>query len=154
MAKSANWLVHDHRRFEEALQACEVAAGAEDWKQASALFNAVIDDLKLHMRMEDEVIYPFFREEVDDPEQELDDLIYEHEQLTRLLTDLITVIRNRNFDHFEASLQPLYQAMIEHNAHEEAVLSRLGAGSLLERRDEILRQLEAMDPGFNHTREF
>ncbi|MDZ7803250.1 hypothetical protein [Thiohalophilus sp.] len=50
-----NWLVHDHRRFEETVKQCELAAGAEDWKTAVQLFNSVkIDDLQLHIQMEDE----------------------------------------------------------------------------------------------------
>jgi len=154
MPETKNWLVHDHRRFEETVKECELAAGAQDWKTAVALFNSVIDDLKLHMRMEDEVIYPFFRQEVGDPDDDIGDLVYEHDNLARLLTDLAKVIKNRNFDHFEASLEPLYQAMIEHNAHEEEVLKRMGDESLLKRREEIVEQLETIKPGVSRTWEF
>jgi len=154
MPETSNWLVHDHRKFEAALRDCELAAGAEDWKAAVALFQAFAEDLKLHMRMEDEVIYPFFRREVADPDDDLGELMYEHDTLVRLLNDLARVIRNRDFDHFEDSLTPLYQAMTEHNVHEESVLRRLGSDSLLSRRDEILRQLETIQPGIGRAWEF
>ena len=146
MAEKTNWLVHDHRQYEQALRDCEEAAGAGDWKVAVRLFYACAEDLKLHMRMEDEVVYPVFREEVDDPQDELGELIEEHDDLARLLNDLAIVIRNHDFDHFEDSLDPLHQVMTRHNAHEEAVLSRMGEDSLLTRRDEILRRLEAIQP--------
>lgn len=57
MPDNNSWRVHDHHRFESMLRECELAAGAQNWK--ATLFKDVIDDLKLHMRMEDEVIYPF-----------------------------------------------------------------------------------------------
>lgn len=147
MQNDSNWLVHDHRKFEETLKECEDAAGAGDWKAAVNLFDGLVDDLKLHMRMEDEVIYPIFREEVDDPEDELGELVDEHDDMARLLNNLVKVIKNQDFDHFEESLTPLYQAMTEHNRHEEQVLSRMSNNTLLNRRDEILNQLQAIRPG-------
>lgn len=149
-----NWLVHDHRRFEETVRQCETAAGAEDWKSAVQLFNSVSDDLKLHIQMEDEVIYPFFKQEVEDPDDDIGDLMYEHDNLERLLNDLAKVIKNRNFDHFESSLEPLYEAMLEHNAHEEEVLKRMGNEPLLTNRDKIIQQLESIKPGVSRNWEF
>ncbi len=146
MSDTSNWLVHDHRRYEAALEACEIAAGAEDWKEAVQLFYGFVDDLKLHMRMEDEVLYPFFKEEVGDPNDEIAVLSEEHDYVAHLLHDLAAVIKRKDFDHFEESLKPLYRAMTEHNVHEEAVLGRMGSDSLLTRRDEILQRLEAMEP--------
>lgn len=154
MSETNNWLLHDHRKFEAALQDCELAAGAEDWKAAVALFHGFVDELKLHMRMEDEVIYPFFQREVEDPQDDLGELMYEHDTLARLLNDLARVIRNRDFDHFEESLRPLYRAMTEHNAHEEAVLGRMGSASLLQQRAQILRELESIDPKISRGWEF
>lgn len=146
MSDTANWLVHDHRKFDAALQACEFAAGAEDWKEASRIFRDFVNDLKLHMRMEDEVLYPFFKEEVGDPQDEIAALSDEHDQIVRLLRDLAAVIVNKDYDHFEESLKPLYQALTEHNEHEELVFSRLSGHALLTRRNEILRRLEALEP--------
>jgi hemerythrin-like domain-containing protein len=137
-------MVHDHRKFETALENCEIAAGAHEWKEAIRLFNNFTSDLKLHMRMEDEVLYPLFESEVGDANEDLAELNDEHDTLVRLLNDLACVIKNRDFDHFEESLEPLKQAMFEHNAHEEAVFKRMGTTSLLERRDEILARLNAI----------
>ncbi len=154
MPDGTNWLVHDHRKYEAALEDCESAAGAGNWKEAVRLFYDFVEDLKLHMRMEDEVVYPVFREEVEDPDDELGELMDEHDDLARLLTDLATVIKNKNYDHFEVSLTPLYKAMVEHNEHEEQVLSRMGSDSLLTRRDEILQRLEELQPGAARVWEF
>ena len=144
MSDSSNWLIHDHRKYEEALKACEIAAGVEEWKEAVQRFDAFVADLKLHMRMEDEVLYPFFKEEVGDPNDEIGELSDEHDKVAQLLRDLAVVIKNKNYDHFEECLVPLYKTLMEHNAHEEAVFSRMSDHALLTRRDEILRRLEAL----------
>ena len=122
----SNWLIHDHRKYQAALEACDIAAGVREWKEAVQLFNAFVDELNLHMWMEDEVLYPFFKEEAGDP---------------------AIVIKHKDYDHFEECLKPLYQALVEHNSHEEAVFSRMSGHALLNRRDEILRRLEALHPG-------
>jgi len=144
MSDSSNWLIHDHRNYEAALKACEIAAGVEEWKEAVQRFDDFVADIKMHMRMEDEVLYPFFKEEVGDPNDEIGELIDEHEKLAQLLRDLAVVIKNKNYDHFEECLEPLYKTLMEHNAHEEAVFSRMSDHALLTRREEILRRLEAL----------
>jgi hypothetical protein len=146
MNKDANWLVHDHRKYDGALKDCEFAAGVEDWKTAIKLFNTFVEDLKLHMMMEDEVLYPLIEKESGDPNEDLVLLSYEHENLVRLLGDLVYVIKRKDFDHFEKSLQPLHKAMVQHNDHEEMVFLSLGTESLLHRRDEILARLDALSP--------
>ena len=144
MSDSSNWLIHDHRKYEAALKACEIAAGVEEWKEAVQRFDAFAADLRLHMRMEDEVLYPFFKEEVGDPNDEIGELSDEHDKLAQLLRDLTVVIKHKDYDHFEECLEPLYKTLMEHNAHEEAVFSRMSDHALLTRREEILRRLEAV----------
>ena len=144
MNDTSNWLVHDHQRYESALDECEIYAGAGDWKDAIRIFYEFVDDLKLHMRMEDEVLYPFFVEETGDPEDEITALGDEHDNLARLLSDLASVIKAKDFDHFEDSLIPLKNAMALHNRHEEAVLQRMGGDSMLTRRNEILDRLKSL----------
>jgi regulator of cell morphogenesis and NO signaling len=144
MNRIANWLVHDHRKYDEALRDCEMAAEVSDWKTAVKLFKTFVEDLRLHMRMEDEVLYPLLEKESGDPNGDLDLLSDEHDDLVRLLGDLVHVIMIRDFDHFEESLQPLHKAMVRHNDHEEAVFMSLGTPSVLLRREEVLSQLDAM----------
>jgi hypothetical protein len=146
MNKDANWLVHDHRKFDEALEDCELAAEVEDWKTAVKLFNTFVEDFKLHMLMEDEVLYPLLEKESGDPNEHLALLSHEHDDLVRLLGDLVYVIKTENFDHFKESLQPLHKAMVQHNDHEEMAFLSLGTASFLLRRDEILSRLDALNP--------
>jgi hypothetical protein len=152
MNLDANWLVHDHQRYDKALEDCMEAAEASDWKQAIVLFDKFVEEIKLHMLLEDEVLYPLLKEESGDPNRDLALLGYEHDDLVRLLGDLSHVIKVKDFDHFEESLEPLHKAMVQHNNHEEIVFLSLGSESILMRREEVMQRLEAVNPNASSHR--
>ncbi len=114
--------------------------GLEDSGQA---VQHICGGFKLHMLMEDEVLYPLVNKESGDPNGDLVLLSHEHDGLHRLLGDLVYVIKTKDFDHFEECLQFLHKAMDQHKDHEDAVFLSLGTESLLLRRDEIMSRLEA-----------
>ncbi len=143
MSEIDNWLVHDHRRYDAALAECELAAEAGDWKAAIEGYRDFVSDLKLHMDMEDQVIYPLLERESGDPDGDIAELRAEHDNLERLLQDLAVVIRNRDIDHLLDSLVPLHRAMNAHNAFEEEVLARLASDRLLGQREQILARLQS-----------
>lgn len=142
MREDTDWLVHDHRKYDAALAECELAAGAGDWRAAVDLFRRFADDLQLHMRMEDEVVYPLFAQQ-GDPDGALETLREEHEDIERLLRDLAYVVKRRDFDHFLDSLHPLRRSMARHNRHEEEVLGG-SPGDVLLSRQEIMARLDAV----------
>lgn len=150
MSDTTNWLVHDHRKYEAALEECELAAGAGEWKVAIQLFQGFVEELKLHMLMEDEVLYPAFKESGKVSIDVIADLSDEHDQIVRLLRDLAYVIKRNDMDHFEDSLLPLYKAMTQHNEHEETVFVGLGNDALLTQREEIIARLKSLETGQHH----
>jgi len=150
MKTKANWMVHDHQKYDQMLTECEMAAEMADWKDAVRLFNEFTHDLKLHMHMEDEVLYPLFKQKGADQEDEIIELSEEHENLVRLLRDLVSVIKTKNIDHFMDSLLPLHKAMSEHSQHEETVFQSLENDPILMRRDEIMKQLSDLQKQDGH----
>ena len=144
MNDTSNWLVHDHHKYDVALDECETAADVGEWKNAKRLFQDFITDLKLHMQMEDEVLYPLFIEENGDPNGIIAHLSDEHDYLARLVHDLAYIIKANDFDHFLDSLEPLHKAMNLHNEHEERVFMNMSNQSILMRRDEIMERLHAV----------
>ena len=137
-------MVHDHDKYDAALDECETAADVGEWKNAKRLFQDFVTDLKLHMQMEDEVLYPLFIEENGDPEGLITHLSEEHDYLARLVHDLSYIIKANDFDHFLDSLEPLHKAMNQHNEHEERVFLNMANQSILMRRDEIMERLHAV----------
>ncbi|MBE9559296.1 MAG: hemerythrin domain-containing protein [Proteobacteria bacterium] len=141
---SDNWLVHDHHQYDAALDDCEMAADVGEWKKAKDLFQKFVTDLKLHMQMEDEVLYPLFIEENGDPDGVIAHLSGEHDYLVHLVSDLAYIIKSNDFDHFLDCLEPLHKAMSQHNNHEEKVFLNMANQSILMRRDEIVERLNAV----------
>ena len=139
-----NWLVHDHHKYDAALDECETAADVGEWKNAKDLFQNFVSDLKLHMQMEDEVLYPLFIEENGDPDGVINHLSEEHDYLVHLVHDLAYIIKSNDFDHFLDCLEPLHKAMKQHNEHEEKVFLNMANQSILMRRDEIIERLNAL----------
>ena len=144
MNDTSNWMVHDHHKYDAALDECETAADVGEWKNAKRLFQDFVTDLKLHMQMEDEVLYPLFVENNGDPEGIITHLSDEHDYLVRLVHDLSYIIKANDFDHFLDSLEPLHKAMNQHNEHEEKVFMNMADQSILMRRDEIMERLHAV----------
>ncbi|MDH5368660.1 MAG: hemerythrin domain-containing protein [Gammaproteobacteria bacterium] len=144
MNNTSNWLVHDHEQYDDMLNICEVAAETGEWKKAKDLFQNFISDLKLHMQMEDEVLYPLFIADNGDPDGVITHLSEEHDYLAHLIHDLSYIIKNDDFDHFLDSLEPLHKAMKQHNEHEEKVFLNMANPSILLRRDEIIERLNAV----------
>lgn len=149
MNNTSNWLVHDHYQYDDMLNSCEAAADTGEWKKAKDLFKKFISDLKLHMQMEDEVLYPLFIAENGDPDGVITHLSEEHDYLVRLIHDLSYIIKNDDFDHFLDSLEPLHMAMKQHNEHEEKVFLNMANPSILLRRDEIIERLNAVQDNRN-----
>ncbi|MCW8900700.1 MAG: hemerythrin domain-containing protein [Gammaproteobacteria bacterium] len=144
MNNTSNWLVHDHRQYDISLDECEMAADLGEWKNAKRLFENFVMDLKLHMQMEDEVLYPLFINENGDPEGMISHLSEEHDYLVHLVNDLSYIIKSNDFDHFLESIEPLHTAMKLHNEHEEKVFLNMANQSILMQRDLIIERLKAM----------
>ncbi len=149
MVESLNWLNHDHLKYDEALDECELVAASGDWKNAVRLFKIFVEDLKHHMRIEDEILYPMIEGRVE-LKQDIALLKDEHSNMVRLLRDLIFVIKTNDIDHFEESLEPLHQYMRDHNEHEEAVFMNAGIEEVLMPKEEFLNRLERLNVPVEH----
>lgn len=144
MGSTSNWLLHDHERYDEALAKCQEVADEGHWDCALKIYQQFVDELKLHMRMEDEVLYPFYEDQYGDPEGEIAYLYTEHDNIARLLHDLAFVIERKDFEHFRDSLKPLQKALNLHNENEEPLFLAMEDHSILKQRDEIIKRMNAM----------
>ncbi len=151
-----DWLAHDHHRFDEALARAQEAAEDGAWDEALRLLTELLEALALHMRLEDEVVYPALERETGDPEGELAGLRDEHRQLESLMEGARTVARERDIDHLLEALVPLRRTLREHARYEEEALARLGGEALRRNREAVLAALAALErdarpPGGAHA---
>lgn len=145
MSENTNWLNHDHLEYETLLYDCNAAVEQEDWKSAKALFEKLVSHLKVHMRIEEEILYPAYESAVNVPQDPTQALREEHDEIVRLLRDLSCVLKTNDSQLFLESLLPLERVMIKHHEKEEEIFLPLASHLLLERRDEIVHKLKAFD---------
>jgi hemerythrin-like domain-containing protein len=143
MSTKDKWLVHEHSIIEGLLFECEDAIGREDWKAANRKFMELIDDLKLHMALEEEVLFPAYEASGDAPQGPTAALRREHDEIVRLVEDMVQVIRTRDSAHVLDSLIALEKVMIKHHEKEEDIFLPMASRLLLPQRDELLKKLNA-----------
>ncbi len=145
MSDDANWLHHDHVDYEALLLDCQTAAEQEDWRAVKRLFQELIARVRVHMAMEEEILYPAYEEAMDTPQGPTQALREEHDEIYRLLRDLSRVLVANDSDIFLESLLPLEKVMTKHHEKEEEIFLPMAGHALLARKDEIQRRLKEFD---------
>ena len=145
MSGSDNWLVHEHSLYEDLLTRCQDAAEIEDWSSADLVFRELVTDLKRHMALEEEVLYPAYETAVEAPQGPTTALREEHDQIVRLVRDMLRVIKTRDSDYVLECLVHLEKQMIKHHEKEEDIFLPMATHILDARREEISQQLADFD---------
>lgn len=145
MSSTDNWLEHEHSLYEDLLSGCQDAVECEDWKGADQLFGEMVASLKRHMAMEEEVLYPAYESESSAPQGPTQELRAEHDQILRLVGDVVRVIKSRGSDHALECLAHLENRMIKHHEKEEDIFLPMASHILDAKREEIIRKLADFD---------
>jgi iron-sulfur cluster repair protein YtfE (RIC family) len=145
MNDSVDWLNHDHRKYEALLLRCQIAAENEDWEDVEKGFEELAKDLKTHIVMEENILYPAYEFETNTPSGPTAALRREHDEIVRLLRDLSRVIPTRNSEQLLESFAPLERAMELHHDKEEEIFLPMAGHALLGKRSEILERLKGFD---------
>lgn len=144
MNRTASWLVHDHLLYEDLLSQCQ-AVGKEDWRNVDLAFSELITHLKLHMALEEEVLYPAYEAMSHVPLGPTTALREEHSKIVNLIRDLVQVIKTRNSEHVLERLAHLENRMIRHHEKEEDIFLPMASYILNASHDELLRKLDEFD---------
>jgi iron-sulfur cluster repair protein YtfE (RIC family) len=145
MINTDDWLAHDHSLYENLLSEGLDAAEVEDWRTVDRVFKALVNHLKRHMALEEEVLYPAYEAAIDAPQGPTKALREEHDQIVRLIKDMARVIKNRDSEHTLECLSHLENKMIIHHEKEEDIFLPMASHILKSRREHISRQLDAFD---------
>lgn len=145
MNSDDNWLVHDHSVYEDILFKCQDFVESGEWEEAKRAFNELVDHLKGHMAMEEEVLYPAYENRVKSRTSPTEILREDHDQLVRLVRDMIQVFRSRDTGHVLDCLSHLERQMITHHEKEEDIFLPMASVILDENKEEIIAQLKRFD---------
>jgi iron-sulfur cluster repair protein YtfE (RIC family) len=112
MADVTEMLEQDHREAEELFQKIKDTNGAA----RAGLVTKLADALKLHMQVEEDIVYPAIARQVDDGEEMVKEARTEHEGARKDLADVESLSPNE--PGFDGALD-LLEAGISHHVEEE-----------------------------------
>jgi iron-sulfur cluster repair protein YtfE (RIC family) len=145
MTDTANWLIHDHSKYEDLLAEFKDTVAIEDWKDADQLFRLLVTNLKGHMAMEEEVLYPAYEQASHLPQGPTQALRHEHDQIVKLVEDINRVIKTRDSTHMLDCVTYLEKCMIKHHEKEEDIFLPLASHVLDSNREAIMQKLNTFD---------
>jgi hemerythrin-like domain-containing protein len=145
MSDSDNWLVHDHSWYEALMLRCQLAVAEEDWAAADQDFKDLVARLKTHMAMEEGVLYPAYEAAGHAPQGPTTALRREHDEIVRLVQDIVPLMKSRNSEYVLDSLTQLERVMFKHHEKEEDIFLPMASHILTAKREEILAQLDSFD---------
>jgi hemerythrin-like domain-containing protein len=145
MNSADSWLVHDHSLYEELLTQSQDAADIGDWEAVDHIFKEMINSLKQHMTLEEEVLYPAYEARFQTHYSPTEALREEHSKIVRFVRDMLQVIKSRDSEHVLDCLYRLEDLMIKHHEKEEDIFLPMASIILEDNRDELTEKLHTFD---------
>lgn len=140
-------LLHqDHRKVKELFFQFSQAQKNSEKEQ---LVKTILKELFVHATLEEEIVYPAIRKEVDDSEDMMDEADTEHHCVKLLMAELSAM--NASDDHFDSKVTVLGELVSHHVEEEEkemfhemheAEMDLEELGAALMKRKEVLEKAE------------
>jgi iron-sulfur cluster repair protein YtfE (RIC family) len=144
MNKVSKFLEHDHTRCDNLYLDAVACVAARDWDQAAIDFAAFAAALRLHMKMEESVIYPAFDEVLGTATGPTQTMRAEHQLLCELLHRMSVAIKHRNVIEFSDHADSFRLTTQQHNLKEEGMLFPLIDTMLRHRYDELVQAMTGL----------
>ena len=138
--KATDLLKKQHRQVEKLFKQAEKAQS----RQRRQLMDQIVEQLKLHTKIEEEIFYPAVRElGTSKAEEMIDEAFEEHHVVDLVLAELPTV--DPEDERFEAKMTVLSELVQHHVEEEEGELFPMAEKKLgAERIKELGQQMEQM----------
>lgn len=134
------FLTDQHRETEELFEQFEQS---DDAQKRGELAKEIIQDLKLHTKLEEEIFYPAVRDAIGEMEDEVKEGLEEHHAVELLLKELESM--DPGHDRFEAKMTVVKEQVEHHVEEEEESLFPEARKELGEERlEELGKQLQLM----------
>jgi hemerythrin-like domain-containing protein len=113
-----------------------------NWSQANELFDELVSNVKNHMAMEDEVLYPAYESLTELPQEPIRALKDDHVKIIRLIGDLNVVLETNDSEHILESMIQFEEVLINHHEREENIFLPMAGYFLRSRKDELLKEMQ------------
>lgn len=144
MTEDANWLYHDHLDLEDLLNDARGAARRQDWATAERLLGRLVERLKGHMRIEEEVIFPAYEQTPGTARDPTEALRNDHDAMVGWCRDMHYAVRSQDPRAFLEALQALKALLAAHDEKEERFFLPMAGHTLRDQREAILRRIEGI----------
>lgn len=144
MATIAQFLESDHHHCDDLLAAAEACAGRQDWEAARSAFGVFDAEMRHHLDMEEEILFPAFERTPGTPPGPTSMMRSEHRQMRQLMDDMKQALLAHELDEFTACADVLHILMGQHNMKEESILYPMADRFLNGRADDIIAEMRSL----------
>ncbi|MGO9444671.1 MAG: hemerythrin domain-containing protein [Thiobacillaceae bacterium] len=139
-----DFLGTDHRACDDRFAASEAAVAQNRWENVCDLFGRFHAAMDRHFVMEERILFPAFEAETGFSMGPTRIMRMEHDQMRELLNEMETAIAQRDDTEYLGLSETLNMLMQQHNRKEETMLYPMSDQALAERRDRLIREMEAL----------
>ena len=134
-------LAYDHRRCDDLFSQIEVSITRKEWGQAEEKFQQFEHALKQHLEMEETVLFPAFKEAMQNPTVPLAMLQLEHQHIRMMIGRLYESLCRCDAVDFMIHTETFTILMQEHSIKEEDMLYPLLDRTLSGNTSEIVHAM-------------
>ncbi len=135
----------DHQLCDESFTVAEAAVAKVNWDEAGQHFAEFMKSMTLHLRKEEEVLFPAFEAETGQSGGPTQVMRMEHEQMRSLFKEMEAAVARRDSDEYLGLSETLLTLMQQHNIKEEQVLYPMMDQALAGRREQLLARLAQIE---------
>lgn len=127
MTDISNYMSTKHHECEDHFSMVESSVEADDWANAQAYWQQYVEELELHIEVEESILFPEFEKSSGMTNGPTKILRLEHGQISEIMTNIKSVILTKNKELFSELSQTLRKLMQQHYMREEQILYPMGA---------------------------
>lgn len=143
MVEITHFMTDEHRRCDRLFAETEAAVAAGDWDEAAGRFDRFADLTLLHLRREEEVLFPEFEEQTGINDGPTVVMRAEHDEMRALIDAMRRSLADRDADGFLGEAETYMILAQQHNMKEEQVLYPMSDRTLSD-ADSVLGKMKEL----------
>lgn len=124
------YMTQEHRKCDDKFAELENAIDKNNFEAGNALFKAFQEDMLLHFRQEEDVMFTAFNQCSGGGCNPTSVMIMEHDQMRQTIKQMEEALQSRNVDRFLGLCENLQFIMQQHNMKEEQIMYNMADNAL------------------------
>lgn len=137
------FMAASHKACDNEFARAEEEVLAENWAEAAPAFERFRQDMALHFRMEEEILFPALQAG-GGPAGPVQIMLMEHAQMNDLLEQMAGALSARDAQNYGGIGETLLIVMQQHNHKEEQILYPIADHILAAHREALLARMQSL----------